>query len=240
VGALATLLCAATAIAAAVGLLPAHFLFVFKPLTTVLVVVHAWRRDGGAPIVRRAVLFGLVLSLAGDVALLWPQQGFLPGLVAFLLAHLAYLLAFTRRVRLAARRWPFVAYAAIAGAVLSQLWPGVPAPLRVPVIAYVLCLAAMAPLPGLAAHERPTIQKVGRQARRGVDSETDESPMRPQDLVAEKWRSATPPTHPGLRQHATGAQSHLSIDGGPRRGQPHKTDCERDDRECPDYQKDRE
>jgi uncharacterized membrane protein YhhN len=47
-------------------------------------------------------------------------------------------------VRLAARRWPFVACAAIAGAVLSQLWPGVPAPLRVPVIAYVLCLAAMA------------------------------------------------------------------------------------------------
>ena len=142
--ALATLLSASAAIAAASGLLPAVGLFVFKPLTTLMVFVHAWRRDGGPPIVRRAVLFGLVLSLAGDVALLWPQPGFLPGLVCFLLAHLAYLLAFTRLVRFAARPLPFIAYAALAGAVLSQLWPGVPTALRVPVLAYVLCLAAMA------------------------------------------------------------------------------------------------
>ena len=83
-------------------------------------------------------------SLVGDVALLWPQQGFLPGLVSFLLAHLAYLVAFTRAQRLAAWPPPFVAYALVAGAILALLWPGVPGALRAPVVAYVLCLAAMA------------------------------------------------------------------------------------------------
>ena len=38
----------------------------------------------------------------------------------------------------------FAAYAVIALAILGQLWPGIPAPLRAPVVAYVVCLAAMA------------------------------------------------------------------------------------------------
>lgn len=115
-----------------------------KPLTTLLVIAHAWQRGRPGDARRRALLAGLLLSLVGDVALLWPQQGFLPGLVAFLLAHLAYLFAFTRGVRLGA--WPlaFVAYAVLAAAVLVVLWPGVPGGLRLPVLAYVGCLAAMA------------------------------------------------------------------------------------------------
>ena len=115
-----------------------------KPLTTLLVIAHAWRRGQPGDARRRALLAGLSLSLLGDVALLWPQQGFLPGLVAFLLAHLAYLWAFTRGVRLAAWAPAFVGYALLAAGVLWLLWPGVPAPLRAPVVAYVLCLAAMA------------------------------------------------------------------------------------------------
>ena len=116
----------------------------FKPATTLLIIAWAWPRGADAPAVRRWVRAGLVLSLAGDVFLMWPQQGFLPGLVSFLLAHLAYIVAFTRNVWLAARPVPFVAYALVAAALLSQLWPGVPEALRLPVLAYVACLAAMA------------------------------------------------------------------------------------------------
>jgi uncharacterized membrane protein YhhN len=141
---IATLLSAALAIAAGIGVLPATLQFVFKPLTTLLVIAHAWRRDGGPPAVRRAVLAGLLLSLGGDIALLWPRQGFLPGLICFLLAHLCYLFAFTRTARFASRVAPFGFYALLAGGILWQLWPGVPAGLRIPVVAYVLCLAAMA------------------------------------------------------------------------------------------------
>lgn len=141
----ALLLCAAASIASAPWALALPWLnFVFKPLATLVVIVHALQRGGDAPAVRRWVIAGLVLSLLGDVALLWPREGFLPGLASFLLAHLAYLGAFTRVRRFAAQRLPFVVYALVAGGVLAALWPGVPGPLRGPVLAYVLCLAAMA------------------------------------------------------------------------------------------------
>jgi uncharacterized membrane protein YhhN len=118
--------------------------FIFKPLTTLLVIAHAWPRGRELPAVRHAVLAGLLLSLLGDVALLWPESGFLAGLLSFLLAHLAYLFAFTR-VRPLASWWPaFAAYALLAGGILAALWPGVPAALRAPVAVYVVCLAAMA------------------------------------------------------------------------------------------------
>lgn len=135
---------AAAAIASGDGWIAAHWLFVFKPLTTLLIIAFAWPRGADAPARQRWVRAGLLLSLAGDVALLWPAQGFLPGLVAFLLAHLAYIAAFTRGVRFGA--WPvaFAAYALVAGVILALLWHGVPPPLRVPVLAYVACLAAMA------------------------------------------------------------------------------------------------
>jgi len=135
---------AALCIAASLGLLPPWLAFIFKPMTTVLVIAYAWPRGHGMPRQHRLILFGLALSLAGDVFLLWPKQGFLPGLVSFLLAHLAYIVAFCVPVRFAAKPSTFIAYAALAALILSQLWEGVPAALRAPVLAYVVCLAAMA------------------------------------------------------------------------------------------------
>jgi len=139
-----TFVAALVAIAAGIGLVPAAWVFVAKPAATIGIIVWAWPRGRAEARLRRLVLLGLVLSLAGDVALLWPQQGFLPGLIAFLLAHLAYIAAFCQPQRLAAKPLPFVAYALVAGVILALLWPGVPGALRLPVVAYVLCLASMA------------------------------------------------------------------------------------------------
>jgi uncharacterized membrane protein YhhN len=146
------LLAAAAAVCGALAILSAPWAlalpwlnFVFKPLTTLLIIAYAWPRGRARPAARRWVLIGLWLSLAGDVALLWPDRGFLAGLLSFLLAHLAYLRAFTRDgIGLAARPLPFVLYGLLAAAILWQLWPGVPPGLRVPVLAYVVCLASMA------------------------------------------------------------------------------------------------
>jgi uncharacterized membrane protein YhhN len=116
---------------------------VFKPLTTALIGARAWSRGSGQPQVRRWILCGLALSLIGDVALLWPQQGFLPGLVAFLLAHIAYIVAFTREHRFLVQPVALTSYALAAGAILALLWPSIPPGLRVPVACYVLALTAM-------------------------------------------------------------------------------------------------
>ena len=137
-------LSAAVDIAATLGALAGWLPFVFKPLTTLLIIAWAWPRGADSPLQQQWVRIGLALSLAGDIALLWPKQGFLPGLIAFLLAHLAYIRAFCVPLRLAAKPAPFALYAVVAALILSQLWHGVPNALRVPVLAYVVCLAGMA------------------------------------------------------------------------------------------------
>ena len=138
-------ICAALAIASAPWALAMPWLgFAFKPLATIVIIAFARRRRAGRADVRRWVLVGLVLSLGGDIALLWPVVGFVPGLVSFLFAHLAYLVGFTRDRRFAASRLPFVLYFLVAGTILALVWPGVPAALRLPVAIYVLCLASMA------------------------------------------------------------------------------------------------
>lgn len=134
----------ALCIAAATGALPPSLAFVFKPLTTLLVIAWAVTRGHEVPVQRRRVLIGLWLSLAGDVFLLWPKEGFLFGLVSFLLAHLAYIAAFSVPVRFGAQPVAFAVYGAVAVLILSQLWSGVPAALRAPVVGYVVCLACMA------------------------------------------------------------------------------------------------
>lgn len=132
---------------------PAVWGFVFKPLTTLLIVWHAWRRGAGglgpsdlpgATRLTRWLLAGLMFSLAGDIALLFPLSGFLPGLVGFLIAHVCYILGFCSRVRFAAVRWPFLLFGIVAAMVLGRLWAFVPAALQVPVLVYVVALTLMA------------------------------------------------------------------------------------------------
>ena len=164
-----TPLAALTLVSASLSILSAPWAFdmavlnqVFKPLTTALIIVHAWPRGRQQPTVRRWILGGLVLSWIGDVALLWPQQGFLPGLIAFLLAHIAYIVAFTREHRLLAQPAALTSYALAAGAILALLWSSIPPGLRVPVACYVLALTAMSAqtaVVGLAAK--------GAERRRG-------------------------------------------------------------------------
>jgi uncharacterized membrane protein YhhN len=93
----------------------------------------------------RWVLIALALSWIGDVALVSSaRHWFLIGLVAFLLAHLAYAAAFV-----VAGLDLTIALIVTAGLVLPAvvvvrwLWPGVPDLLRGPVIAYVAVISVM-------------------------------------------------------------------------------------------------
>lgn len=119
--------------------------YIGKPLATLLIL---WLPLSAQPAMdaryRRAVLAGLVLSLVGDVFLMLPGDRFVPGLVAFLLAHVCYIVAFAAGSSGKARAMAFVVVAAIAAGNLAGLLPRVDAALKIPVLAYVVVLATMA------------------------------------------------------------------------------------------------
>ncbi len=112
---------------------------VAKPFALVLLIVAFVTREG-APDVKRLVLLALLASLAGDALLLSPSY-FLPGLAAFLLAHLFYIGAFSRGVGFLPSRRAAALVALLAIAMLAYLWPGVESGLRLPVAAYVGVIA---------------------------------------------------------------------------------------------------
>lgn len=137
--------------------------YLCKPLTTVLVL---WLAVGSVPAqswrYRVAVAAGMVFSLAGDVFLMLPQDLFVQGLVAFLLAHLCFFVAFFPGARWAARLVAVLAYGAIGAANMALLLPKIPQPLHAPVLAYVAVLVVMA---GLAAARAWTLRGVPALAR---------------------------------------------------------------------------
>ena len=139
---------------AATGLTGAHL--VFKPLTLVIALVLLWRHGRAVPPSTDAptpsrrpsgftwMLAALVASLAGDVFLMLDNL-FVPGLAAFLLAHLAYIAAFRQGIAWAGLRtvWPLLGLVGVAAYTL--LWTsGLPAGLRGPVAIYIVAIITMA------------------------------------------------------------------------------------------------
>lgn len=118
--------------------------FVAVPLVT-----GALAGNGLDAEVARWVFAGLVLGAIGDVLLMFEaERAFLGGLVAFLLGHLAYVVAFARIIP--PKRWiegggmiaVIVATLVAAAIVLRWLWPRLGS-MRIPVIVYVAVITAM-------------------------------------------------------------------------------------------------
>lgn len=129
--------CALATASAALDLRELHL--VFKPLAMVIALAATW----GLP---RALWLRLALlgSLAGDVFLMLSGY-FIPGLVAFLLAHLAYIVRLRQDAPWFASRRALLATLGVGAAMYAFLWwGGLPAALRLPVAAYVAVIALMA------------------------------------------------------------------------------------------------
>ena len=150
--------CAALATAtSALGLTAWHWLF--KPLAMLCAMVwvaasarperagatfHAASNPALDATGRRWLLGALAASLAGD-AFLMVEGFFVPGLAAFLLAHLAYIAVLRRGQRWFAHRGALAATLAIGLGMYLLLWHGgLPPALRLPVAVYVTVIALMA------------------------------------------------------------------------------------------------
>jgi alkylglycerol monooxygenase len=120
--------------------------------------VEARSRRSQAPAL---LMTALACCLVGDV-LLMLRDYFVFGLVAFLIAHLAYLALFRQGVAWFAHRGVLLCTLGYGAAMYAFLFAYLPTPLRLPVAAYVLVIASM----GAQAISRATV--VRSQAALGV------------------------------------------------------------------------
>ena len=117
--------------------------YVFKPLTTVLILLLALQAPAVEPRYKPLILLGLLFSLGGDIFLMLPQDRFIPGLVSFLLAHLSYIAAFSAQSGLRFSLWwvlPGIVYALV----LLWLLKDNLGSMRLPVLAYTFIILTMA------------------------------------------------------------------------------------------------
>jgi uncharacterized membrane protein YhhN len=118
--------------------------YVFKPLTIVLVLLLALQApDGASPFYRAAIVAGLLFSLAGDVWLMLPSDRFRAGLGSFLVAHLCYVAAFGSAIGYHGSPWTLVPFVLGGAAIYRFLSPTLGA-LRIPVLVYMTAIVAMA------------------------------------------------------------------------------------------------
>ncbi|HEY71197.1 MAG TPA: lysoplasmalogenase [Anaerolineae bacterium] len=123
---------------------PPWIIYVFKPLTTILILVIALLSGADAPPAYRiAILVGLVFSLAGDVLLMLPSDQFMLGLVSFLIAQICYIIAFTSN-RGFSFGWASLIPVVIYGAIVYALLAPHLGKMRLPVIAYMIVILVMA------------------------------------------------------------------------------------------------
>lgn len=127
--------------------------YVLKPLTTLLIIGIALAAQASSPAYQTWIVAALVLSLAGDVCLMFTRgagasargadnRWFIGGLGAFLLAHGAFAAAFLQGVAAPDPPGWLAAVVFYALGMLFVLLPRAGA-LKLPVLVYCLALAAM-------------------------------------------------------------------------------------------------
>jgi len=121
--------------------------YVFKPLTMVILIVGALSTGIADSSFSYWIIAGLVLSLLGDIFLMLPSDKFIQGLGSFLLAHIAYIVAFYQLYDGAITLWWLGAIALFSVGYFTLLSPNL-GDLKLPVVVYILAISAMMWLSG--------------------------------------------------------------------------------------------
>jgi len=123
---------------------PRWQVYLFKPTSTaLLLLLAALSTPAHGSRYQQAVVIGLACSLIGDVLLMLPRDRFVAGLASFLMAHLAYLVAFSAGVPIGTAPALVIPLLAMAVPLLRLLWPGLRT-LRLPVLLYATTILLMA------------------------------------------------------------------------------------------------
>ena len=120
--------------------------YVAKPAAMLALLVWLAVQPASAPAIAWFAL-GIVFSLAGDVLLLLSERWFIAGLVAFLLAHVAYIVGLNARGPVLAELWLVFPVAFVGGwlywRIAAALKAGGRGALRLPVAIYTAVISLM-------------------------------------------------------------------------------------------------
>lgn len=117
--------------------------YVFKPLTTALIIILAlMATEPVSPFYQTMIVVGLVFSLGGDIFLMLPSDRFIGGLVSFLIAHLFYVVAFVYPDGFTISPIILAIYLVYGGIMVRLLWSHI-ADLRLPVVIYMAIILVM-------------------------------------------------------------------------------------------------
>lgn len=117
--------------------------YLFKPLSTALILGIALFGPGPpSQLYKWFVVAGLVFSLAGDIFLMLPARYFIVGWAAFLMAHLAYIVAFVSDGGPYRSVWLLLVGLVYGLAILRFLWPYLKR-LKLPVTLYMVIMVVM-------------------------------------------------------------------------------------------------
>ncbi len=113
--------------------------FIFKPLTMLAIILMVFLNSSSPmSFYQQVILVGLIFSLIGDIFLIKQDHFFVQGLIAFLIGHLCYIVAFWTSPNLSV----VIFYLVYMTIFLSLLWKHLGS-LKIPVIVYSLVLAVM-------------------------------------------------------------------------------------------------
>lgn len=124
-----------------------------KPATLICFILLALLPGPADPAFRHAIVAGLILSMVGDICLMLRPARFLMGLVAFLLAHLVYIAAFSRMA--GGLWWPALMVAMVPGLSMGRVLWSAAGRLRLPVLAYISAITFMLAAAISAWHASP-------------------------------------------------------------------------------------
>ncbi len=125
-----------------------RLVYIFKPISTLLVigvVLPELFQTLPVSMYTKLIFFGLLFSLGGDLALMFPEnrKAFPLGLALFLIAHLFYISAFLVLGELVTTDIFWLFLMAIPGLLLYRLMQANLGALKAPVIAYIMIISIM-------------------------------------------------------------------------------------------------
>ena len=137
----AIIFCGLLAIAGSYNWPSRNFYYIFKPATTILILLVALTAPAGK--YKIPIVIGMLFSLMGDIFLMLPSDQFLIGLICFLITHVCYIVAFLFDSRFGRPLWPYLLLAAIAIAIFELLSAGIDPAMKLPVAIYAAALSFM-------------------------------------------------------------------------------------------------